>query len=383
MKLSHLIFGFRHIYISEESTSEILSLILRAGFFAKLCDKGVITVSERDFAKIKKVLDGRCEYTFSQIKGLRGFISKNKSRYGIFLALFIVIVCAFFSYNTIFDIRISGTEKSTEEDVINELKSAGFDVGGSWLSTDLTKVEADLLKNSDKISWISINRRGSVAYVEIIEKKSADISEPEYKYSNVVAQMDCVIESITVKSGYAAVKVGDVVKRGEVLISGIPSTAEGTFCKAEGIVIGRVNERIAVHQDRIQTVETPKPEELCGFALKILNFSVNIFKIYGNSVSECDIIERKADCKLFGKRLPISALRSYRCETISEKIELGDTELAILARDATSKRILSLVGSGELIRARTNGSFTAQGYDMITEIVYLTDVALTVPFEIN
>ena len=38
-------------------------------------------------------------------------------------------------------------------------------------------------------------------------------------FSNIVADRDGIIEEITVKKGYATVKPGDVVKKGDILIS--------------------------------------------------------------------------------------------------------------------------------------------------------------------
>lgn len=382
MNLSLLIFGYRYITVNENDATAILSTLLRRGCFVKMINASRLLISERDHTKIEEFLNGKFEYTVSEPRGLYGFMLKNRRRYGVMLGLVAVGVLAFFSYNTVFDVRVSGNVGMSEEEVIEELAAVGFEVGDSWLTENRTASEILLLESSEKIGWININRQGSVAYVEIVEKKLPE-EIPSYKYCNIVAGADCVIEEISVKKGYAAVKVGDVVKRGEVLISGIPDDSVGEFCAAEGVVVGRVNESFEVYFEREQVLKIDKNENLYGFAVKIFNFSINIFKIYGNSVSECDIIERKAQCSLFGKRLPVKLLYSYEKEYDTVMKEFSESELARLARDEISRKILSTVGGGELLKIKTNGNFDAAGYGVSTEIIYLANVATAVPFEVD
>lgn len=383
MSLSFLIFGYHRIFFKEENSSLILTLFLRGGVSARLASKGELLLSHKDFLKAREILDDRFEYTFSETKGLRGVLERSKIRYGFFAAILILSVLSFFSYNTVFDIRVNGNEQMTEQEVLDELEAAGFSVGSSWIFSDRTETEARVLAKSENIGWINVNRRGSVAYVEIIEKLTPSAPKPNYKYANVVADRDCVIEEITVKKGYAAVKVGDAVRRGDVLISGVPIDSLGSFCIAEGTVIGRVNQSLQVCCEKKQTVRIEKDENLHGFSINIIDFPIKIFKIYGNSVPECDIIERKTDCVLFGKRLPIEFLRSYRKSYVTEERVLSESELFTLAREITAEKILSAVGDGELLKARSQGNLNSDEYKMTTEIVYVTSVAQLLPFEVE
>ena len=383
MSLSFLIFGYRRIFFKEENASLILTLLLRGGVRAKFVSKGELLLSQRDFVKAREILSDKFEYTFSEIKGFRGVLEKSKRRYGFFAAIFILAALSFFSYNTVFDIRVNGNEQMTEQEVLDELEAAGFSVGSSWIFSDRTDIEARVLAKSENIGWINVNRRGSVAYIEIIEKRTSGAQKPTYKYANVIADRDCVIEEITVKKGYATVKVGDTVRRGDVLISGVPIDATGSFCIAEGTVIGRVNESLEVVCEKKQTVRIEKDEKLRGFSVKILDFPINIFKIYGNSVSECDIIERKTDFVLFGKRLPVVFSRSYTKSYTEEKAELSESELFSLARNKTAEKILAAVGDGELLKARSHGALNSEEYKMITEIVYIKNVSQHMPFEVQ
>jgi hypothetical protein len=87
------------------------------------------------------------------------------------------------------------------------LSHCGLEVGCRWNSLDRSEVEADVLSEYPSIAWININRRGTVAYVEIIERKKGEIQNSEQKrgYANLVASESCVIEEITVTRGVAQV----------------------------------------------------------------------------------------------------------------------------------------------------------------------------------
>ena len=111
------------------------------------------------------------------------------------------------------DIRIEGCDESYSDEIRKELTACGFSVGSSWSETDLGELEIEFLSKSQNVSWLNINRRGTVAYVTVLEKQ---VHEEEKKegYSNIIAECDAIIEEITVIHGVASVKVGDSVKKG-------------------------------------------------------------------------------------------------------------------------------------------------------------------------
>ena len=99
---------------------------------------------------------------------------------------------------------------------------------------------------------------------------------------------------------------------------------------------------------------------------------------------ECDIIEKTRDIYAFNKvKLPITATKTYVKEYSVAKRTLTDKELSALTKEKTSYAILDFIGEGELIRARSSGSVTDEGYKMLTDIVYITNVGSTAPFMIE
>ena len=286
------------------------------------------------------------------------------------------------SANTVFDVRVSGCEALDEEDVIEELREFGLNAGSFWGNFNRSDAEARLLDNCDQIAWVNINRRGSVAYVDIIEKKREE-EQTAYDFCNVVAREDCVIEDITVKRGYAVVKKGDAVKRGDILISGVPPRGIGSFCMADGIVIARVNRAITVEKPYESEEKAVSSEQNKAFKIKIFNFFINIFDFCGNSASECDIIERKTDLTLFGKKIPISVVKSYEVEYFLHQKRYLESELMLLASEEMNFLVSELSLESEILKMKSQGSFTEVGYSLTTDLVLLREVGEFAPFEIN
>ena len=172
------------------------------------------------------------------------------------------------------------------------------------------------MASTDGLSWININRRGSVAYIKVMEKENNENlpTEEDMKYCNIVAEKDCVSEEITVTRGRALVKVGDAVKKGEISVLGIgPDETGGKFCAAEATVIGRVNESVKAYIDRKNEIKSYDEGKLCAFSINLFKNSINIFKKYGNLTKECAIIEDEIEYTLpGGKNLPFSLRQSMR-----------------------------------------------------------------------
>ena len=381
--LDRMIFGYRKYRFDPSLTPKFASLALSSGIIAEFFPDGRALVMERDRKRFVALVKGRLEYTESECLGLVGLISKHKKRYGLFLGALFSALIILISSDKVWDVRISGLEESSRDVILEELAESGFTIGSSWSKTDTSVVENNVLSLSNNISWININRRGTVAYVDIIEKKATDTDlQVKPAFSSVIAEYDCVIEEITVKRGYAAVKVGDAVKKGDILISGvIPDELGGGLCTAEGTVIGRIYDTVSVNVDRNQEISVSTGKKTVAKRVKILNFSINILKYCGNSHLGCDIIKDKEDLMLFGKwRLPISVLTEKAVLTETSDAVLTDAELTERALSEMSLALEEKLSDADLLKIRTKGYFGDTGYTMVSEIVYSQDVGRDAPF---
>ncbi len=387
VKIDHLILGYRNFSVSQDEISQAVGILLRAKIPSSIKNGGTISVRERDYKKAQDLFTGKINFKISAPKGVYGIFKRTEKKKAILVGIILSLLLMFFSCSIIWDIRVDGNENITDSFIIEELEYSGFHIGKFFGLIDKSKVEHTFLKNNPEISWININRRGTIAYITVIENDNKNANGyivPE-GYSNIVASCNTVIEEITVKQGNAMVKPGDVVKKGDILISGVIQTESGTsFCYAEGSVKGRINEVISVELDREYTEKTEIKEKTKSLDLKIFDFSINIFKKYGKQPIECDIIDDIKSFSLFGKcKLPIE-LHRKRMVLYDEKVCLyTDAELVRAVSQMLNSKTASRLASSDLLKINTTGEFTDKGYRMQSIILFLSDVGTDSVFTVE
>ena len=382
MWISQFLLGYRIFTVKEEQIALCAQIFLRRGISVRF--KGNTFAADAfKSRKIEKALDGNIEYSKSELRGMGGFFYKNRKRYGVMFGIVFSILLFFISSDRVWDIRIEGCDKSYSDEIRKELTACGFSVGSSWSETDLGELEIEFLSKSQNVSWLNINRRGTVAYVTVLEKQ---VHEEEKKegYSNIIAECDAIIEEITVIHGVASVKVGDSVKKGDLLISGVlPEEQGGGFCYAEGEILGRVSDSVEVSVSENRTIKNVLKSKIARFDLKFFGFSVNIFNSYRNSNSECDIIDTEKCISLFGKNLPISVLKSSAVYYCTEDVTVSEEEMVSEASCKMTELLSERLAESTLVKLKTWGGFADGGYAMVSDFVCIEQIGCDLPFEVK
>ena len=377
------LFGYRKIgFESAADLSFAIAVLLRSGISVHSDGKGNLYIRERDYLKnIDNKSWQKAKYVSTPL-GLMPLVRRLFKKRATLVAVVLSLLLMIASPSVVWDVRVSGNELLSEEEVASALEPLGLAVGASWSRFDRSLVEAALLDAYSEISWVNINRRGGVAYVEIIEAALPPKEDSDAAFCNVVAAVDCVISEISVTSGYAAVAVGQAVRAGEVLISGVlPDEAGGGFCRASGSVKGIVDDEITVSVCRNYTKKEYFEGVKSALAIKIFNFSINIFKIYGNYGAKYDIIKNNENCRLFGKYdIPISIESEYTLPYTDEELSRSDGELVAYAAESMRQALLSRTENAELCRASSSGKFSADGYTMSTQISVIEEVGRVTVF---
>ena len=375
------LFGYVKITFPEESASDVANLMLSHGISARMknCE---VAISYCAYKGIESRLTALGVET-SRVKGLPLYLSSLSRAYGAICAILLTIIVYTVFSGVVWEIRVDGTDRVSRESIVEELHSVGFGVGTRFSSVDIGIIENELLKHSDTVSWIGINRRGVVAYVSVIEKIKPEDKVTQSGYANIVAEFDGVIEEITVRSGYAAVKVGEAVKRGDLLISGvIPDSAGGGFVYADGSVYARRTEAVSVDVPFFEERQVYSAASLDRISLEIFDFSINIYKRYGNTNTSCDIIKDIEECVIFNKyRLPVAVKKIYTRAYSTETVVYSSDEVTEIASYRLGELIRRALATSDLVGIRTDGRFTDGGYTMKARLSILSDIGTVSEFE--
>ncbi len=388
-KISLFLFGYRNIYLDSEYVSKAMSLLLKNSISAYWENNALFLIRERDFEKLKGCFSGNIQYTYSECKGIYGYLKGIDNKPGLCAGIILSLILMIFSSMIVWDIRIEGNEKITDSTISSELSEQGLKVGTFWPFINRSRIETGLLDDFEGISWVNVNRRGSVAYISVKEKDIKNEDDEgkanQYKYSNIVAKSDCVIEEISVKRGRAMVAPGDTVKEGDILISGIVElNGEFAFCNAEGVVIGRCSDKVEVYVDRTYLKTTEKNSILSELNLKIFNLNINIFKKYRNLGSGYDIIKNRWVASApNGVRFPICIDKSYVIESKTEEAVYTDSEIVALAAKRLRAKTAAKLSDSDLLSVKSDGRFEDNGYVMFSDLVFLCDVGVALEFNVE
>ena len=279
--------------------------------------------------------------------------------------------------------RIEGCAFENENAILGELENFGVYPGAVLRKIDKSRVENEMLSVSENVSWININQRGNVLYVKVVDKIAYEEESAKKGYANVVASRDAVIEEITVKSGIAAVKVGQTVKKGDILISGvIPTELGGGFCYAEGTVIGRYSDEISVNACTKETQCYEVGRKLSKLSLNFFNFSYKILENYSKSEKEYGIIKEKKYFHTFlDKKIPVSIEREYETELMESTIFYTKDEMVRIASERMKAALAEELSDKNLLKLRTYGDFSGDYYVSVTEYTVSSMIGNTKEFD--
>jgi similar to stage IV sporulation protein len=301
---------------------------------------------------------------------------------GVILFFSIILASSLF----VWDMRIIGATTQSEAEIVENLKKEGLYVGKFIPSIQSTEICNSYLMKYGNIAWMTINTKGNVANVEIIESIVNDESvSTKKKYANLVASEDAVIEEINVSRGTAATKAGKTVKKGELLVSGVyESPRRYSFVYASGSVLGRINRSILIEIPFKQTIKEQKEAKLTDFSVNFFGFSINIFRYSGKMPTKYDTIYRRERLTLFNKvKLPIFIYREYFCEYYEKEISLSEEEAVKLAFSRLKSELASLTVDCELISEAITGELDGDAYILRCEAECIKDVAIPLEFEAN
>ncbi|MDE6472775.1 MAG: sporulation protein YqfD, partial [Clostridia bacterium] len=193
---------------------------------------------------------------------------------------------------------------------------------------DTSKLSYEISKNIDEVGFANCYFDGGVLKVEV---KKVHVKEEQDVYDEIVADRDCIITKVLVFSGTALVKVGDVVKKGDVLIAGyvdsMPEDPENEdnerfIVNADGLVYGETSytKQLVLTAQVVDSVRTGK------------SYSTTQIYLFGKPIGKQSAVkyeeyEYTQESKIFGSAIPIKAVTTTYYETVKQVVELD--ELAI------------------------------------------------------
>ena len=283
-----------------------------------------------DFKIIKSIAKtSGCNIKLNKKMGLPFIFNRYKKRKMFFILLLFVLVVLLISSNYIWNIEVIGDNTIDKNEIIKELKNKGLSVGMAKNKIDVKSVINDLRMERKDIAWIGIDIKGTNAIVEIVEtEKKPEIVKSD-EYCNIISEKSGVITKINVSNGTAKVKVGDIVKKGDILVEG---KLEGKY--TDPIYVHATAEieiktwySIRKNFEYTQVIEQRTGKTETKYSIKINNLQINLYKVL-SKFENYDTINENKKLSLFSNfYLPIEIVKIENYEKENKTVEYSKDEL--------------------------------------------------------
>lgn len=313
------------------------------------------TIYGVNFDKLSKIAkDNYMQIEKTKKSGLVYHIAPYRKRIGLIAGIVFSIVMIFFLSNTAIKIEIIGCDEELHPKIYSALELYGLTPGSFIPSLDFDKIETDMLSALDEISWIGIRSKGGVIIVSVNSSTAKPDMLKKRMPCDIVATKDAQIISLQVYAGQLTVLIGDGVKKGEILVSGISTDKYGKISKvhSHGSIIGQYEETIEFIQPFFEEIKTISSDTERKRYLNFFSVKIPLF-IGKEPQGECSISERKNSFSLFTLKTPLGithkSFTSYSVEKyyysseeariqLDKKIEIYETNF-LLDKTIISKDI--------------------------------------------
>lgn len=267
----------------------------------------------RDFAPLRAAAKAHgIKLEVLSCRGMPFRLGKLRHRRGLITGavLFVALICFFSSF--IWTVDVSGNSRIASGEITGELAQLGLKPGAFPAAINIKRIEREAMIKLPQLAWISININGGEAHISVRERRYPPDVIPQGMPCNIKALEAGQIISLEVRSGKAAVRVGDTVEKGGLIISGVVADKNGTtlLMHAGGKAVARVRQSLSVSVPYWQAVSVDAGTAVGRDTLAI--FDLNI-PLYLNVPSGDQRITVHSDTlTLMGVKLPISLThRSY------------------------------------------------------------------------
>ena len=268
--------------------------------------------SMQDFRRICKLAKKtKCKVKIQSKKGVPFLVHRYKKRKIFFVLLLIFLFLMLLSSNFVWNVDISEQDGESLENIAQDIENAGLKIGELKSKIDTKEIINKIRLQRTDIAWMGIELKGTNAIVRIVKADSKPEIVDQDEYCSIISDKEGTITKINAQSGTANVKVGDTIRKGDVLING---WMEGKYTGIRYVhAQGEVQAKVWYTKYKNIPYNTTERRETGNiqkkYSIKFNNFKINLhkgvskFKIY-------DTIETENKMKLFSDfYLPISIIK--------------------------------------------------------------------------
>ena len=359
-KLMNLILGMVVLKLTGPFPERLINLCAQEGidFWAmEWLDERTVRLTTRRYTlgRLEELAQkAGCEVEREASRGLPDFLGRFRTRYAFLAGLAFALCAVSFLSRFVLTIQVTGNETVPSAVILSQLRQLGVRPGVYGPGLERKQLAQELLVQTEGLSWAALNLHGT--RLEVIVRETIKTPErlDESGYFDILAEADGVVTHIEPELGEAAVREGDVVAKGDVLISGnvamppplysdLPTRYYQTH--ARGRVWARTWRVITAAIPAQATVKDYTGSEKSVWSVNFLGWRVKIFGSTSISWPMYDKITTVRQAALpGGEALPMflsrETVREYRPRTV----EVDLTAAQALLEEQLLRQLEELIG---------------------------------------
>ncbi|WP_129596773.1 sporulation protein YqfD [Anaerophilus nitritogenes] len=278
-----------------------------------------------------------CRIKINQKIGYPFFMNKIKGRKMFITGFIFCIFMIFMMTSFVWNIEIIGNEKTEEKDIINYLDKLGLYEGALKYKLDLSDIENSMMIKLDHLTWVGIHIQGTKAIVEIVEGIDPPKIIPKNIPCDIVATKKGVIEKVIARNGDALVQRGDIIKKGQKLITGQIQREEidTRYVHALGEIFARTYYE---KEEEISLIDIKKIKTGNKFTRRIAKIGNNQIALSLEEIPYKNVIIERRNKRLLNWRniqIPVEFITEEYYEVIQKKETIDES----IAKDALVEKI--------------------------------------------
>jgi len=300
-----------------------------------------------DFFRLKPLLkETGCRIRVKERHGLPFMMDRLGSRQ-LFVAGLICFVAGLYLLSAvIWQVKVEGNDKLTATEVLEAARAEGIrTMQWKFKLKETDELSRGLHSRLPGTSWVGVEVKGTQLIIKIVESKQPEQKELQSP-RHLVATHNAVITQIFADKGKPMVKPNSVVRKGDVLISGVIGdevhqqtvVANG---KVKGLVWYTANVEVPLTQmHKVYTGETQRRDYLLigGRALKLYGYRQQDFE-------REEIIEDRKTLHFRNYALPFGWLKERRMQVSEQEQALDQAAARSLGLERAKADLLMEAGA--------------------------------------
>lgn len=181
------------------------------------------TVSRQELEVIKSIIDKRGD-SFEVINrvGKEIKLSDCLKRWILILVMILLCTLTLWLPERVLFINVKGNSEVSTQRILLAAEECGIRFGADREKIRSVQIKNYLLERLPELGWACVNTNGCVANIYVTERTEQETDREIFENtSGIYAVMDGVIVSEMIHSGFSNVSMGEAVKAGQLLVSGI------------------------------------------------------------------------------------------------------------------------------------------------------------------